>query len=175
MNKVVPIVLSSLAFLILVGLIIGYVILSSKQGKLAESVTKSQTLLLASGDQYAKCYNSVNYGSSMVMDVSLTYLKWNSSEAEKTRLDQIETDFMTEVEEKCNSKVSAYENEYKAYEAKVAEYEKSGWINFLVGGSVVGTNAEDLSPSRVRMNAGFPLSTLIFTKEEVNQYFAERV
>lgn len=175
MHKVVPIVLSVLAFIILAGLVTGYISLSSQQGKLAQQVTKSQTVLLTTGDQYAKCYNSVNYGSSTVMDVSLTYLKYNSTDAEKEKLNQIESDFMAEVEDRCSTKISAYEDEYKQYETSVKEYEESGWINFLVGGSVVETPPEDLSPSRVRMNAGFPLTTLIFTKEEVNQYFAERV
>jgi hypothetical protein len=175
MNKVVSIIFSLIGVLILAGLVIGYVSLSSKQGKLAERVTKSQTTLIASEDEYAKCYNSVNYGSSTVMDVSLSYLKYDSTDAEKEKLNQIESDFMNEIEATCTKAVSDYEDEYRRYESSVVEYEKSGWINFLIGGGVVETSTGDLAPDRVRMNAGFPLTTLIFTKEDVQKFFDQRV
>lgn len=175
MKKLVPILFYCLATIVAIILIAGYVKLSSTQGELADRIAEHQLSLMSDQKQYAKCYNSVNYGVATINDVSLSYLTFDSSEEHINKLHQIENDFKIKVQLECSSKISEYEEKHNAYVSSVNEYEASGWINFLIGGGVIETDVSELSPANVRMRAGNPLTTLIFTKEDVENYFAQNI
>jgi hypothetical protein len=173
MKKIVTIIVTSLLF---IGAAYIYITLSTKQNDSNEQIAHLKSRLLISSKQYAKCYNSINYGSYMVGDVSLSHLRFDSTDAEKAHLKSIESDFINTVKKQCNNTVREYEQTYKDYFNKSSEAESLGWIAFLIGGTTVASEqVDELGPQLVRFNAGDPLTYFIFTKQDVEEFYRQKL
>ncbi len=81
-------------------LIIG--VLSGVKGAPSMEVANKHTLAMAymgeNKESYAKCYNSINYGSSTIGKVSLSYLTYNTTDATKAKLKSIGFTFFSHEE-----------------------------------------------------------------------------
>ncbi len=138
--------------------------------------TVSKAYLSKNSESYARCYNSINYGTSVLTDVRLAILSENFSNGSVTsaRLDTVQASFMKTVEDRCRKTVDAYENAYdKANRSltQIKEAETSWWT--LVAGSpgreLTTDSLGDYSLARVRMTVA--LNDVVFTNQEAKQYF----
>lgn len=155
--------------------------------KNSEQAAKEQKLFLLeatmykSTDKYAECYNSINYGTTMIGNVRLDIIGQNFGNDSITieRLDKIEESFMDGVKAECNATVADYENKYVEYKRLSDETsETANWLSFLVGGSqnqTIGNKLTEFEPSMVRVLSGNSLENFIFTKEDVEKYFREQL
>ena len=177
MFKRIAIITSSILLVVaVVSIGFAYFSLSNKQGQINERAISLQNELLSSGDDYAKCYNSINRGSFTINDVSLSYLRYDSTDAEKDKLNSISSDFMDGIKKQCETKVSDYEDNYQKLSDTIKESNQTAWVSFLIGGNqVTDRDLSGLSPTYVRFNAGDPLTYMIFTKQDVEQYFSDRI
>jgi hypothetical protein len=174
MKRIVSIALSYIALLGFVAIVFVYLSLSNKQGELNEQMTKLELGLQTGAEKYTRCYYSINNGSYVVNDVSLSHLRYDSTDAEKAQLDKIETDFMNNVKKQCDSVIANYESKHAEYEKRAAEAASAGWITFLIGGRQVdGGQINDLNV--IRFKTGDALTYFIFTKEDVEKYFSQRL
>jgi Trk-type K+ transport system membrane component len=83
MKRVVSIALIALALLGFVAFVFIYLSLSNKQGQLNDQLMSLELELKTGAEKYTRCYYSVNNGSYMVGDVSLSHLRYDSTDAEK--------------------------------------------------------------------------------------------
>lgn len=174
MNNIGSFLLTGLGVIVVGALVVGYLFFGSTDPSLEKKHLLLGASLNANRDEYAKCYNSINYGSTTVGTVSISYLMNYSVD----RLHEIENAFMEQVNQKCEKPVADYEKEYKEF-AELDEKlsTESGWKSFVFGGgnSPRTFNPNDLEPSTVRMTSGNPLTNVIFTKEEVEKFFQEKL
>lgn len=145
-----------------------------------DQYTTAQAYLAKNVENYARCYNSINYGSSMVSDIRFSYLRFNSSDQEKQRLTQIETTFNEKTKQHCNVVVSEYEKNFNEYTVagETITNSESSWRSKLFGSTTLPSTKYDPSayePSLVRIRAGNPLDTFIFTRADVEQYFESQL
>lgn len=174
MKRAVIIVVASTALLGFVSIVFVYSSLASRRGQLNEQVTKLELELRVGADKYTRCYYSINNGSYMVNDVSLSHLRYDSTDAEKAQLNKIENDFMNDIKKRCDSVVANYESKHTEYKKKQEEAASAGWITFLVGGrQVADDQIDDLSMVRFRM--GDALTYFTFSKDDVENYFKQRL
>jgi hypothetical protein len=104
-------------------------------------------------DGYAKCYNSINYGPSVVGDVALSHYSYNSTDEEKAKIKSIENEYNQQIKSKCQQVVTDFENQYKTYKQNTQD------------------SVDNFEPSVVRIHAGDPLDNFIFTRADVEQFF----
>jgi len=155
--------------------------------KSSEQTAKEQRLFLIeaklnkSTEKYAKCYNSVNYGTSLIGDVRLKIIGENFYDDSITpqRLDVIQESFMDTVRSKCDATIAGYENDYDEYK-RLSEQtgETASWLSLLIGGTQspsIGNKLTEFDPSMVRVFSGSSFNNYIFTKEEVEIYFSEKL
>lgn len=174
MKRVTSITLACIVLFAAATTILAYLSLSNKQGQLNDQVTTLELEIKTGAEKYTRCYYSVNNGSYMVGDVSLSHLRFDSTDAEKARLHEIESDFMNDVKQQCGSVIAGYESKYAEYQKKSEEVANTGWIAFLVGGNQVdGERIESLELLRFR--TGDALTYFIFTKESVEKYFNQKL
>lgn len=174
MKRVVSIALIALALLGFVAFVFVYLSLSNKQGQLNDQLTSLELELKTGAEKYTRCYYSVNNGSYMVSDVSLSHLRYDSTDAEKAQLDKIESDFINDVKKQCDSVITSYESKYADYKKKSNEAASAGWIAFLNGGrQAEGGQIESLE--MIRFRTGDALTYFIFTKGDIEAFFKQRL
>lgn len=174
MKRIISIVLTCITLLGFVAIVFVYVSLSNRQGQLNEQVTKLELELRTGAEKYTRCYYSINNGSYMVSDVSLSHLRYNSTDTEKAQLDKIESDFMDGIKKQCDDVVASYETKYEEYKKKSNEAVSAGWMALLIGGrQMSGRQVDDLSI--IRFRTGDALTYFVFTKEDVEEYFTSRI
>ena len=142
--------------------------------------TLSKAYLAKNTEQYARCYNSVNYGTSGLIDVelALTSEYFNDQRVSSETMKPVEESFMNTVKQKCNKPIADYESAYN--KAQVIQ-EKSGnlsvgWRTFIFGGSGQSIPASEVlqySPARARMSVAF--NDYIFTEDEAKVFYKEQL
>lgn len=146
----------------------------------ASSLLDQTTYLTKSKDTYSRCYNSINYGTSLIGDVRLKIKgeNFNDDSITSDRLDAIEKSFMDSVKLECQKTVDDYQ---QAYDKAIKDQEEMGssgnavW-NFLFGSMRSQPSTQDLSsfePARVRMSVAF--NDYVFTEQEVRDYFDKQL
>jgi hypothetical protein len=130
---------------------------SKPAGDKVNKATLASAYLERNKDYYAKCYNSINYGPSVVGDVALSHYAYNSTDEEKAKIKAVESDYNQQIKSKCQQPVADYETQYQAYKQNTQD------------------SADSYQPAVVRVQAGNPLEYLIFTKADVEKYFDERL
>lgn len=130
---------------------------SKPAGDKVNKATLASAYLEKSKDYYAKCYNSINYGPSVVGDVGLSHYSYNSTNEEKAKIKAVEDEYNQQIKTKCQQSVSDYESQYQTYKENA------------------GDSADAYQPFVVRVQAGNPLENLIFTRAEVEQFFNSRL
>jgi len=176
MFKRIAIILGSIT---LAGLVVGAIFFYVTGGSNPDTVNKLmiQTAYLAkSKESYARCYNSINHGTSLIGDVRLEIKgeNFNNDSITSDRLDEIEKSFMDTAKRACQKTVDDYQNTYDSavkYQNEI-DSSNSGLWNFLFGSASDQPSAQDLSlvePAYVRMSVAF--NDYIFTEQEVKDYF----
>lgn len=172
MKSIGSYLLTGAGVLVLGALIVGYFTFGSVDAGEANKQLLLEASLAKKADHYAKCYNSINYGTTMVGNVSISYLYHH----EVDRLHEIENAFMEQVKQQCEKPVAEYEAEYK----KLAEMdrklaEEASWKSFLFSwvNPPDSSQVDSLEPSTVRFSSGNPMTNFIFTREEVEKFFQE--
>lgn len=133
-----------------------------------------------SKESYARCYNSINYGTSLIGGVRLSILSENfyDKSINSERLDTIEKSFMDTVKLECQKTVDDYQ---LAYDKAVKDQEEvqsstNALWNFLFGSANGQPSVQDLSPfdpARARMSIAF--NDYVFTEQEVKDYFNQQL
>jgi|GEM_PF-1309570 len=146
----------------------------------ANDLLDKTAYLSKSKDGYSRCYNSINYGTSLIGDVRLQIKSenFNNDSITSDRLDAIEKSFMDTVKLECQKTVDDYQ---LAYDKAVKDQEElqsstNALWNFLFGSANGQTSTQDLSsfePTRARMSIAF--NDYVFTKQEVKDYFDEQL
>jgi hypothetical protein len=141
--------------------------------------TVQKAYLSKKGESYARCYNSINYGSVTIGDARLALrTPENFNTIDNNKLDEIEVSFVKSVKDKCQKTVDDYETTYKNLQAtqeKIQNTETAWWV-LLLGSPTRQLGIEDISrlePSLARMQV--PFNDFIFTKAEAVDYFQERL
>ncbi len=180
MFKRIAIILGSIT---LAGLVVGAIFFYVSGGPNPDTANKLmiQTAYLAkSKESYARCYNSINHGTSLIGDVRLEIKgeNFNNDSINSDRLDEVETSFMDTVKLECQKSVDEYHAAYNSAVKYQNEMESSGnglW-NILFGAASGRLSVEDLStlePSYARMTIAF--NDYIFTEQQVKEYFEEQL
>jgi len=142
--------------------------------------TLSKAYLAKNTEQYARCYNSVNYGASGLGDVEISLMGeyFNDPRVSSETMKSIQEDFLNVIKQKCNKTLSDYESAYKKAEAiqKKSESLKVGWATFVFGGgsrSISATEILSYNPSNARMTVEF--NDYIFTADEAKSFYKEQL
>jgi hypothetical protein len=146
----------------------------------ASDMLNKTAYLAKSSESYARCYNSINYGTSLIGDVRLQILSDNFYDKSITsdRLDIIQNSFMESVKQKCQKTVDDYQQAYDGAtkdKEEINSSENALW-NFLFGFTRNRSTTQDLStyaPARARMT--IPFNDYVFTQEQVQDYFKEQL
>jgi hypothetical protein len=150
-------ILGGLAIVALLGLGVIENEQSKPAGNKVNSALLASAYLEKNKDGYAKCYNSINYGPSVVGDVALSHYSYNSTDEEKAKIKSIENEYNQQIKSKCQQVVTDFENQYQIYKQNTQD------------------SVDNFEPSVVRIHAGNPLENFIFTRAEVEQYFNEKL
>jgi hypothetical protein len=177
-KKIAIITVSILAGIAIIGAIFFYLTGGPNPEK-ANDLTLQTAYMAKSTESYARCYNSVNYGTSLIGDVRLKILSenFNDDSINSDRLDIIEKSFMdTVVSPKCEKTIADYETAYEAAVADSDELEGHEVWNFFFGATLSQPTTRDLSgfqSSRARMSIAF--NDYVFTEQEVKDYFDQHL
>lgn len=130
--------------------------------------------------QYARCYNSVNYGTSGLTDVELALMSeyFNDPRVSSETMKPVEQSFMDGIKQKCDKSINDYESAYNKAEAvqQKSESLKVGWRTFVFGGgsqSIPSSEISQYSPASARMTVAF--NDYIFTEQEARDYFQSQL
>ena len=142
--------------------------------------TLNKAYLAKNTEQYARCYNSVNYGTSGLTDVELALMSehFNDPRVSSVTMKPVEQSFMNEVKQKCDKSINDYESAYKKAEAIQGKSEslKVGWRTFVFGGgnqSIPSSDISQYSPSSARLKVSF--NDYVFTEQEAAEYFRKQL
>ena len=180
MFKRIAIILGSI---ILVGLVVGAIFFYLTGGSNPDTANKLliQTAYLAkSKESYARCYNSINHGTSLIGDVRLGIKgeNFNDDSITSDRLNEIEALFMETVRLECEKTIDDYQSTYDnavKYQGEIDSSNNGLW-NFLFGSASGQTSARELNlvePAYARMS--IPFNNYVFTEQEVKDYFDEQL
>lgn len=180
MLKRIAIILGSIILLALVAGAINFYVTGGSNSDTSSDLVKQTAYLSKSKESYARCYNSINYGTSLIGDVRLTIKgeNFNDDSITSERLDVIEKSFMDTVKLRCQKIVDDYQKSYhKATEDQkdIQSSTNSLW-GFLFGSvnSQPSTQELDsLAPASVRMTITY--NDFVFTEQEVKSYFNEQL
>jgi hypothetical protein len=146
----------------------------------ASDLLDKTTYLAKSKESYARCYNSINYGTSLIGDIRLKILSENfyDKSINSDRLDTVEKSFMDTVKAKCQKTVYDYQ---QAYDKAIGDQEEmhsstNAIWNFLFGsanGQPTPQELNSFAPARARMSIAF--NDYIFTEQEVKEYFNQQL
>jgi hypothetical protein len=162
-------------------LVIG--MLSGVKGAPSMEIANKNTLAKAymekNKDSYAKCYNSINYGSSTIGSVSMSYLTYNTDEATKAKLKALETSYAAKIKDQCQKQVEEYETSFSDYKSTSEEIAVSSQslLDKMLGGKPE-TDSADLrqyDPPLVRLMSGSAFTNTVFTEQEVKDYFKQEL
>lgn len=161
------------AVLILVGL-------NEAHGTPSTDTANKHTLALAyldkNRDSYAKCARSVDYGDTVISDVVLENTHYGMTQAEQDHLHQLAADFKAQVKQQCDEPIADYRQNYTTYkqtEQQIAKDTQSVF-NKMLGDKpeVDEASLRQYNPDTLKLMGGDPLSDYVFTKADVEQYFA---
>lgn len=165
----------------LVGLVLVAGILANISGTPDFEITSKNTLAKAymdkNKDRYATCYNSVNNGATVIGRVSMSYLTYETAGTSFVdKLNATEEKFKSQVETECKPSIDGYEANFKTYTTTANEIAKTqqSVLDKMLGGKPELDPAElrEFEPSMIRFLGGNPFENLIFTEEDVKQFFA---
>lgn len=168
--------------LLIVGvLIIG--VLSGVKGTPSMEITSKNILAKAymekNKESYAKCYNSVNYGSNIIGKVSFSYLTSTTTDTTLAKLKDIEANYAKKIKEQCQKQLDDYENSFNDYKSTSEEIAKSSQslLDKMLGGTpdVDSSDLRQYDPPLVRLTSGFALTNTVFTEQDVADYFKEEL
>lgn len=176
MLKRITIIIGSLAVLALVVLAIIFIPSGTAKSSTVNDYMASKAYLSKNGESYARCYNSINYGASVLTDVRLAILSENFSDSSITplRLDTIQESFMKTVKDRCQKTVDAYENAYDKANRSLTEIKdtETSWWTLVTGSSgreLTTDNLDGYLPASARITVAF--NDVVFTNQEAKQYF----
>ena len=142
--------------------------------------TLSKAYLAKNTEQYARCYNSVNYGTSGLTDIelALTSEYFNDPRVSSETMKPVEQSFMNGIRQKCDKSINDYESAYKKVEAvqQKSESLKVGWKTFVFGGgnqSIPSSEVSQYSPASARMTVAF--NDYVFTADEAKTFYREQL
>ena len=142
--------------------------------------TLTKAYLAKNAEQYARCYNSVNYGVSGLTDIEVALMGEHLNDPRVTMetMKPVETSFMNSIKQKCDKPISDYESAYKKAEAvqEKSESLKVGWRTFMFGGgnqSIPASEILQYSPASARMRVAF--NDYIFTADEAKAFYREQL
>ncbi len=146
----------------------------------ANDLLDKTAYLSKSKDGYSRCYNSINYGTSLIGDVRLQIKSenFNNDSITSDRLDAIEKSFMDSVKLECQKTVDDYQQAYDKAVKDQEEIQSSSnalW-NFFFGSMSSQPSVQDLSsfePARARMSIAF--NDYVFTEQQVKGYFEKQL
>lgn len=162
------------AVLVLVGL-------NEAHGTPSTDTTNKNTLALAyldkNKDSYAKCARSVDYGDTVISDVVLENTHYGMTQTEQNHLQQLAADFKAQVKQQCDKPIADYKQNYATYkqtEQQIAKDTQSVFSKILGNKPEVDeASLRQYDPDTLKLTNGDPLSDYVFTKADVEQYFAE--
>ncbi|MCA0228383.1 hypothetical protein LCH21_02940 [Patescibacteria group bacterium] len=142
--------------------------------------TLNKAYLAKNTEQYARCYNSVNYGTSGLTDIELALMSehFNDPRVSSETMKPIEQSFMNEVKQKCDKFINDYESAYKKVEAIQSKSQslRVGWRTFVFGSgnqSMPSGEIFQYSPSSARMKTSF--NDYVFTEQDATEYFKKQL
>lgn len=142
--------------------------------------TLSKAYLAKNTEQYARCYNSVNYGISGLTDVELELMGeyFNDPRVSSETMKPVEQSFMNEIKQKCDKSISDYESAYEKADAIQSKSESLnvGWRTFVLGGgnrAIPSSDISQYSPSHARLETSF--NDYVFTDQEATEYFKKQL
>ena len=142
--------------------------------------TLSKAYLAKNTEQYARCYNSVNYGTSVLTDIELALMSeyFNDPRVSSETMKPVEQSFMNGIKQKCDKSINDYESAYKKVEAiqQKSESLKVGWRTFVFGGanqSIPPSEISQYSPANARMTVAF--NDNIFTADEAKMFYKDQL
>ncbi|MBH2007607.1 hypothetical protein I8H83_03320 [Candidatus Saccharibacteria bacterium] len=180
MFKRIAIILGSI---ILAGLVVGaisFYVTGESNPETANKLMIQTAYLAKSKESYARCYNSINYGTSLIGDIRLEIKgeNFNNDSITSDRLDEIEASFMDTVKLKCQKTVDEYQSAYDDAVKYHSEIESSnnGLWNILFGSADSPPSTQDLGsfePAYVRMSIAF--NDYVFSEQDVEEYFKKEL
>lgn len=142
--------------------------------------TLSKAYLAKNTEQYARCYNSINYGTSTLTDIELSLMSehFNDPRVSSETMKPIQQSFMNEVKQKCDKSINDYESAYERANAIQSKSKslKVGWRTFVLGGgnlSIPSSEVSQYAPANARMVVAF--NGYIFTAEEAKEFYEEQL
>lgn len=126
---------------------------------------------------YAKCYNSVNYGKTALdreFKYGMKYIQADESDDDLKLFNRTQEIFMDSINMKCNPVINRYENSYSLAEEIYSTEEARGiWEDYLfnIFPSPSLPNMQEYNPSVVRFQDGFALTNFVFTEEDVDKMY----
>lgn len=137
--------------------------------------TVAKASLEKQANEYAKCDHSLKLGSVKVSDVSLSYLKWNSTDEEKQAIKATEAKFMDQVHATCDPVIKEYTDSFATYKQTSRDIAKAQASLFdkLVNKtpSISDDEFSAYEPSYVSMTKGG--SGYVFSDSDIQQFFDE--
>lgn len=164
----------------LVGLVLAAGILANISGTPDFETTSKNSLAKAymskNKERYVTCYNSVNNGATVIGRVSMSYLTYETAGTGFVdKLNAAEEKFKSQVETECRPSVDGYESKFKTYAATSNEIAKAqqSVLDKMLGSKPEADPVElrEFEPSMIRFHGGNPFENLIFTEEDVKQFF----
>ena len=142
--------------------------------------TLSKAYLEKNAEQYARCYNSVNYGASGLTDIEIALMSeyFNDPRVSSETIKPVEQRFMNGIKQKCDKSINDYESAYKKAETvqQKSGSLKVGWRTFVFGGgnqSIPSSEISQYSPASARMTVAF--NDYIFTADEAKAFYREQL
>ena len=142
--------------------------------------TLSKAYVAKNTEQYAWCYNSVNYGVSGLTDIEIALMgeHLNDPRVTSETMKLVETSFMNVIKQKCDKSISDYESAYKKAETVQVKSEslKVGWRTFVFCGgnqSIPASEILQYSPASARMTVAF--NDYVFTPDEAKSFYRQQL
>lgn len=180
MFKRIAIILGSTLLLVLIVGAINLFIAGGSNPDTASDLIKQTAYLTKSKESYARCYNSINYGTSSIGDVRLKIKgeNFNNDSITSERLDVIEKSFMDTVKLKCQKVVDDYQQSYDMAVKDQEEIQGSSnvlWNLFFgsVNSQPSRQDIDSLAPASARM--GIAYNDYIFTEMDAKDYFDKQL
>lgn len=176
----IAIILGSIALAALAVGALFFYLTGGIEPKTANDLLLQTAYLSKSKESYARCYNSINYGTSLIGDVRLQIKgeNFNNDSITSDRLDTVEKSFMDSVKLECQKTVDDYQQSYDTAVKDQQEIQKSRnvlWSFFFGSVHSDGSN-QDVSlfePMRARMDVAF--NEYVFTEQQVKDYFEQEL
>lgn len=145
-----------------------------------QEYTLSKAYLAKNTVQYARCYNSVNYGASGLGDVEISLMSeyFNDPRVSSERMKQVKQSFMNGIKQKCGKPINDYESAYKKAETIQSKSEnlKVGWRTFVFDGGnqlIPSSEIYQYVPANARMTIAF--NDYVFTFDEAKTYYVKQL